>query len=79
MTHSGGKPHKVGDRGQRYEVHVAGYPNPGDNVIGWSDKLDGAIRMAAAIAKAPGAGAAYIVDRQVDVSGATTTITVRTQ
>lgn len=63
MTHSGGKPHAVGDKGQRYEVHVSGYPNKGDNVIGWTDSLDGATRMANAISKAPGAGAAYIVDR----------------
>lgn len=28
MTHSGGKPHAVGDRGQRYEVRMAGYPMP---------------------------------------------------
>lgn len=33
MTHSGGKPHtNVGDRGQRYELRVTGYPKPEETV-----------------------------------------------
>ena len=43
MTHSGGKPHNVGDRGQRYEVRADGYPHPGDNAIGWCDHASGAV------------------------------------
>lgn len=47
MTHSGGKPHAVGDRGQRYEVTYL----DGDErkVCGWSDTIAGAERMRDAI------------------------------
>lgn len=66
MTHSGGKPHtNVGDRGQRYEVLAHGYPKRElDNVIGWSDTLEGAEKMMGAILKAPGCTSAKIYDRQ---------------
>lgn len=64
MTHSGGKPHAVGDKGQRYEVHAVGYPKPGDNVIGWTDSESGAFRMMTAIAKAPGCTGSSIIDRK---------------
>jgi len=69
MTHSGGKPHtNVGDRGQRYEVLAHGYPkNETDNVIGWSDTLEGAERMMSAILQAPGCTSAKIYDRQEKV------------
>ena len=40
-----------------------GYPRPGDDVIGWSETLEGAERMAAAIRKAPGCSKAWVVDR----------------
>lgn len=65
MTHSGGKPHAVGDRGQRYEVLANGYPkDQTDNVIGWSDTLEGADRMMEAILLAPRCTSARIFDRQ---------------
>jgi hypothetical protein len=64
MTHSGGKPHAVGDRGQRYEIRCTGYPKDIESVIGWGEKADGAMRMAMGILKAPGARTAKIVDRQ---------------
>lgn len=64
MTHSGGKPHtNVGDRGQRYEVRATGYPKHGVSVIGWSDDLVGADKMAAAIRLAPGCTSTEIYDR----------------
>lgn len=66
MTWGGGKPHEVGDRGQRYEVRTTGYPEEGVNVIGWTDALDGAERMMIAILKAPGCTSAQIFDRQED-------------
>lgn len=45
MTHSGGKPHHVGDKGQRYEVRAHGWPkNETDNVIGWSNDEGGTDR-----------------------------------
>lgn len=41
MTHSGGKPHtKVGDRGQRYEVHCTDC-NGDDLRIGWTNDPTG--------------------------------------
>jgi hypothetical protein len=65
MTHSGGKPHNVGDKGQRYEVLAHGYPkNELDNVIGWCNTLEGAYEMMKAILHAPGCTSAKIFDRQ---------------
>lgn len=72
MTHSGGKPHKVGDQGQRYEVRATGYPKKGDNVVGWHVELEGADRMAAAIRKAPGCTSTTIYDREEDHAVITT-------
>lgn len=68
MTHSGGKPHtNVGDIGQRYEVRAAGYPKKdGEAVIGWSNKLEGAAEMAAAIREHPSCTSTVIWDRQED-------------
>lgn len=56
-------PDRVGDKGQRYEVRVEGYPKDGWNVIGWSDNEDGALRMATALKQAPGARRFRIWDR----------------
>ena len=65
VTHSGGKPHTtVGDRGQRYEIRMTGYPKDGENVLGWSNTLDGAEEMKNAILQAPGCTSATIFDRQ---------------
>jgi hypothetical protein len=65
MTHSGGKPHKVGDRAQRYEVQAHGYPEDKmDNVICWTDTPESAERIMTAILKAPGCNSAAIFDRQ---------------
>lgn len=63
MTWGGGKPHPVGDRGQRYEVRVTGYPKPEESVLGWTDNLDRAGEMLTSILKAPGATSATIFDR----------------
>ena len=68
MTHSGGKSHNVGDKGQRYEVRATGYPKPDKSIIGWSNDLDGAEIMAAAIRLAPGCTSTEIFDRQDDKS-----------
>ena len=64
MTWGGGKPHAVGDRGQRYEVRATGYPRKERSVIGWTESLDGAERMMVGILKAPGCTSAEIFDRQ---------------
>jgi hypothetical protein len=68
VTHSGGKPHNVGDKGQRYEVRAHGYPkDEADNVIGWSDTLEGAQQMMEAILLAPTCTSAKIFDRQENI------------
>ena len=64
MTHSGGKPHAVGDRGQRYEIRSTGWPKDGDCVVGWCDGEAMAYRMMSAALKAPGCTSATIFDRQ---------------
>jgi hypothetical protein len=65
MTHSGGKPHtNVGDRGQRYEVRMTGYPRDGENTLGWSDTIDEAERMLESIMLAPDCVSATVFDRK---------------
>lgn len=65
MTWGGGRPHPVGDRGQRYEVRVTGYPEAGKTmVVGWTDDVDRAGAILTSILKAPGATSAEIFDRQ---------------
>lgn len=49
---------------QRFEVRATGYPGPGTRTIGWSNDLDAADRMAAAIRQAPGCTATEIFDRE---------------
>ncbi len=64
MTHSGGQPHtNVGDRGQRYEVRATGYPKDDESVIGWTDDLHRAEKMAAGIRLAPGCVSTTVFDR----------------
>ena len=65
MTHSGGKPHNVGDKGQRFEVTFFD-PNSNERrVFGWSDAIDGAQSMAQAIEKHPSWSYPQIRDRHV--------------
>lgn len=64
MTHSGGKQHAVGDRGQRYEIRAIGWPDEGEGVIGWNENAEGAERTAASIRKAPGCTKAWVIDRR---------------
>lgn len=47
---------------KRYEVHAIGYPNEGDNVIGWAKHIKTAIQMASSIRKAPGCEQSSILD-----------------
>ena len=63
MTHSGGKPHNIGDRGQRYEVRATGWPKDGESAVGWTDDLKHAEKMASSILKAPSCAAAAIIER----------------
>lgn len=66
MTHSGGKPHNVGDKGQRYEVRAIGWPKDGESIVGWCPTLEGAERMASATRTAPGCVVTKIIDRKRD-------------
>lgn len=61
MTHSGGKPHAVGDRGQRYEVrYVDG--NGAEKVFGWSEQYpEGFVRS---INLHPTMHSPRVIDRQ---------------
>ena len=55
---------KVGDLGQRYEVHAHNYPHEGkDCVICWVETLKKAESAARAINLAPSAENPYILDR----------------
>lgn len=64
MTHSGGKPHAIGDRGQRYEVRATGWPKAEQSVIGWWSDLQAAHQAAAGFKKAPGCTEVEIFDRE---------------
>jgi len=63
MTHSGGKPHAVGDLGQRYEVTYFDSAANARKVLGWSETADGAQRMADSIEAHPSWQFAQIRDR----------------
>lgn len=56
-------PEKLGDKGQRYEVRAIGYPEDGENVIGWATTRAAAAHMAASIGLAPECKSASVVDR----------------
>lgn len=64
MTHSGGQPHAVGDRGQRYEVSVFDDDKGARIVIGWSEDAPTASRMATGAEKRPSWKFAWVTDRQ---------------
>lgn len=77
MTHSGGKPHNVGDHGQRYMVTYAKSDDPdampdGDapsserKVFGWSDTLDGAEAFCRSIELHPAMFWPWVHDRSTD-------------
>lgn len=64
MTHSGGKPHQVGDRGQRYEVTFFDPDANRRRVLGWSPTAEGAQQMASAVESHPAWQSPEIRDRQ---------------
>lgn len=63
MTHSGGKPHEVGDRGQRYEVTTFDENEDKRIVIGWTDDAEQARKMADAAELRPSWKWPHVVDR----------------
>lgn len=64
MTHSGGKPHRVGDQGQRFEVRATGWPADKETVVCWTATVEAAHSLMTSILKAPGCRRATIHDRQ---------------
>lgn len=65
MTHSGGKPHAVGDRGQRYEITVYDEELSQRRVLGWAETEDGAHQMGKAACLRPSWKNYEVNDRQV--------------
>lgn len=63
MTHSGGKPHEVGDRGQRYEISVFDENINGRRIIGWTDDKAHADQVCESIVTRPGWRNARCEDR----------------
>lgn len=63
MTHSGGKPHAVGDKGQRYEVSVFDEGKKERIVIGWSNDAAVARSMADSAELRPSWTFAQVRDR----------------
>lgn len=64
MTINGGKPHAVGDRGQRYEVTFFNPATFTRQVFGWSDDPEGANDMVASIKLHPVWEQPRIIDRK---------------
>lgn len=63
MTHSGGKPHEVGDRGQRYEVSFYNPETGKREKLGWAKTKEGADSMVAGINAHPSWRDPLIKDR----------------
>jgi hypothetical protein len=63
MTHSGGKPHAVGDRGQRYEITVYDEELQQRRVLGWAESEEAAYGMAQAAEKRPSWSKAEVNER----------------
>jgi hypothetical protein len=63
MTINGGKPHAVGDKGQRYEVSFLDAGANCRRVLGWSTTIDGARSMASGVEHHPSWSFPWITDR----------------
>lgn len=57
-------PSRLGDRDQRYQVSILGYPNDGWNVVAWSGVWSGAQSIGASLLRAPGAKTMRIENRK---------------
>lgn len=64
MTWAGGRPHQVGDRGQRYEVSVIDEASEQRIPCGWTNDKISAERMAVALALRPGWRHGQVLDRK---------------
>lgn len=70
MTHSGGMPHEVGDRGQRFEVSFYDPDQNKRRTLGWSETIESARQMAAAIESHPRWQFVQILDRHAAIDAA---------
>jgi hypothetical protein len=66
MTPSGGKPHKTGDQGQRYEVTYLSQNLKTRQKFGWANTPEGALAMCDSIRMHPGMSHPEIRDREVE-------------
>lgn len=64
MTHSGGKPHEVGDRGQRFQVSVYDEDAGARQVVCWLEDETQANKIAESVVLRPGWTKAEILDRE---------------
>lgn len=64
MTHSGGKPHEVGDKGQRYEVSYYDPSTSTRKKFGWTNDFITAAGMLRSISLHPTMQLGMIHDRQ---------------
>lgn len=64
MTHSGGKPHAVGDQGQRWEVSFFDPATNARRVLCWTNDLEHAKRIASAVEAHPSWDFVHITDRE---------------
>lgn len=63
MTHSGGKPHAVGDLGQRYEISFFNPTSKKREILGWTDDAGVARNMADSIDSHPSWEFPWVTDR----------------
>lgn len=73
MTHSGGKPHAIGDRGQRFEISFFDPTSNSRKVFGWSDTRAGAENMVDSIDLHPVWKDPQVLDRHAARAAATRT------
>lgn len=68
MTHSGGQPHAVGYKGQRYEVSIFDEASGGRRVVGWTNDAEKTRPMATGAELHPGWTTAWVTDLFTDIS-----------
>lgn len=62
MTYDGGKPHKTGDEGQRYEISFKDHKNT-EHIMGWVETIKGAEKFQDSIGLHPNWHSAKVTDR----------------
>ncbi|MEL6233299.1 MAG: hypothetical protein AAFR46_02710 [Pseudomonadota bacterium] len=57
-------PHRLGDKGQRFELQAKGWPEDGWNVIAWDESRARLEKRADAIRHAPSCTDVRVIDRK---------------